>query len=77
MNCVLTVTLVANVGTTTVKDARISRLNTAILMCPTTAHAAAEIASGNLYHTITDEQVIINHTNNAQTDRVFQMAMIG
>jgi hypothetical protein len=77
LNCTIQVTLTANAASTTIKDARISLLNTAVLMCPTTAHAAAEIAAGTLYFTITDGQVVINHANNAQADRTFQMALIG
>lgn len=77
INCTLIVTLVTASPTTTIKDARISKLNTAVLMCPTTADAAKEIAAGSLYFTITDGQVVINHGSTSTADRTFQMAMIG
>ena len=77
-NCTLIVTLGTAVATTTVTDARIAKLNTAVLMCPTTTSAATEIVSGNMYYDITDGKVVIHHTNStAVADRTFQMAMIG
>lgn len=75
-NCVLIVTLVANAASTTVTDSRISA-QTACLPSPVTAHAAAEIAAGGLYFTPTNGQVVIAHANNAQTDRTFNLALIG
>lgn len=76
-NCTLIVTLITSSTTTTVVDSRISKLNTAVLMCPTTTSAATEFVSGKMYHVITDGTVIINHTSAATADRTFQMAMIG
>jgi hypothetical protein len=75
-NCVLTVTLVENVASTTVTDARISA-QTACLASPLTAHAAAEIGNGTMYFTPTNGQVVITHASNLQTDRTFNLAMIG
>lgn len=75
-NATLSVTLTASAASTTIKDVRIS-LQTAPLMVPMTAHAAVEIASGGLYVTPTAGQVVITHANNTQTDRTFQMALIG
>lgn len=76
LDCTLQVTLDANAASTTVVDSRIS-IQTAPVLVPTTAHAAAEVAAGGLYVTPTKGQVVINHANNAQTDRVFQLALLG
>ena len=76
IGCTLSVTLTANVATTTVIDSRIS-IMTAPLLVPVTANAAAEIGNGTLYVTPTKGQCVITHANNAQTDRTFQMALIG
>lgn len=48
--------------------------NSRIFLFPTTAHAAAEIAAGGCYipvATIARQQFVIQHANNAQTDRTF------
>ena len=76
IDCTLQVTLDANAASTTVVDSRIS-IQTAPILVPTTAHAAAEVAAGGLYVTPTKGQVVINHANNAQTDRIFQLALLG
>lgn len=76
INCGKTVTLVANAASTTVVDARINLL-TAVLACPLTADAAAEIGAGTMYFTPAVGQVVITHANNAQADRTFNLAMIG
>ena len=76
LDCTLSVTLDANEATTTVIDSRIS-LSTAPLLVATTANAAAEIAAGGLYVTPTKGQCVITHANNAETDRTFQMALVG
>lgn len=76
LDCTLSVTLDANAASTTVIDSRIS-LQSAILMMPATAHAAAEIAGGAMFFTPTKGQVVINHANNAETDRTFTMAILG
>lgn len=75
-NAVQSVTLAAGGTTTTIQDPRLS-IASALLPCPMTAHAAAEIASGNLYFVPTKGQCVIHHTNNAQTDRTFNMLMVG
>jgi len=82
-NNVRTVTLAANVGSTTVtleKDA--INDNTAFFFMPTTANAATELAAGTMYvsarSTSADPQTFtITHVNNAQTDRIFQYIMVG
>ena len=74
-NNTVTATLTANVTTTTVSDARIGSTSVLIPM-PTTANAAA--ALGSLYVTgIAKQTAVLNHANNAQTDRTFIFAVIG
>ena len=75
-NAVLQVTLDPSVATTTVIDKRIS-FTTGPMMIPTTANAAAEVAAGSLYVVPTQGQCVIHHANNTQTDRTFQMALLG
>lgn len=74
LNCGGVLTLNANAATTTITDARIS-LQSAILLAPVTAHAAAELPT--LFTTCANGVATVNHTNNAQTDRVFQAAIVG
>lgn len=76
INCTLSLTLEPNSATTTFIDPRIS-LSTAVNMAPTTAAAATEAASGNLYAVATKGQVVIHHTNSAVTTRTFTLALIG
>lgn len=73
-NCTLFVTLDPDVGQTVVTDSRIS-LQTAALLHPQTANAAA--AMPTTFIQCTNGSATISHTNNAQTDRSFTMAMIG
>lgn len=73
----LTVTLTANAATTTVTDNRIGP-NTKLDLTPTTSNAAA--ALGTTYQTwpnATTGQAVLNHTNNAQTDRTFRATLEG
>lgn len=77
INSCFTVTLTANAATTTVSNARI-RANSALMLVPTTANAAAALA--NVYQTwpnVTDQVAILNHANNAQTDRTFRVFSVG
>lgn len=79
MNAFIDFTLVANAASSTLIDARISYYST-ILFMPMTAHAAAEIAAGTMYipqTTMKNGQCIIQHANNAQTDRTFRFLIIG
>lgn len=74
-NCALAVTLTANVATTTITDIRITA-NSVLSFMPTTAHAAAELAT--LY--VTNPQsgsAVLNHANNGNTDRTFNMGIFG
>lgn len=78
-NNVLVVTLDANQSTTTVNDARISAFSVP-MFSPCTANAAAEQAAGGLYVADTNrvhQSLVINHANNAQTDRTFKIVLFG
>ena len=69
------VTLVANAATTTLTDSRIG-IASHISLMPTTINAAGEIP--NIYFTtFAAESCVINHPNNAKTDRVFCYAVTG
>lgn len=72
-------TLTANAASSTVTLAK-GRLgsDTVILLQPTTAHAAADIST--LYESsrdIPNNQFVLTHANNAQTDRTFRYALVG
>lgn len=68
-------TLAAGAATTTLTDKRIGA-NSVILIMPTTAHAAAELAT--LYFTaFVKGSCTVNHANNAQVDRTFKYAVLG
>ncbi len=78
-NATGTVTLTANVATTTVTDKNCAT-GSVILPMPTTANASAEIGAGTIYiatATILNGSFVITHANNAQTDRVFRYAIVG
>jgi len=70
-------TLTANAGQTTLFDYRVGG-SSVILFVPKTANAAAEIGAGTL---ILGEPVAgavnVGHANNAQTDRTFDLVIIG
>ena len=71
------VILTENSATSTLTDIRIG-INSVILLQPTTANASAEIGAGTIYFDDPgDGSVVINHANNAQTDRTFKYAIIG
>ena len=76
------VTLTANAASTTLTDSRIGFYSWIWLM-PTTAHAAAELASGNLYFDTFKSgagkpgSCIIHHSNNAESDRTYVALIIG
>lgn len=75
MNAVTTVTLTANATTTTLTDNRIGG-GTYIGLSPTTANAAA--ALGTTYVSAkAKESATITHANNAQTDRTFDVLLVG
>lgn len=71
------VTLVANAATTTLRDRRIGA-NTKFAFSATTANAAAELGGTAFYHSApTDGSVVLNHANNAQTDRTLDYILAG
>jgi hypothetical protein len=74
LECVRGVLLTANVGSTTITDPRIT-VQSCCCLSPTTANAAAAIAT--TYLVPSNGSVLITHANNAQTDRLFFMAIIG
>jgi hypothetical protein len=79
INTVGTFTLGASVASTTMTDSRVGA-ETSVILVPTTANASAEIGAGTIYQTypnVTDNQAVINHANNAQTDRTFAYALLG
>jgi hypothetical protein len=72
-----TVTLDANQATTTLLDRRIGP-DSVILLMPTTANAATELATlYQDYPNTTQGQAVLNHANNAQTDRDFAYFLLG
>lgn len=81
LNAVTTVTLTANTTTTTITDARITS-SSFIGFMPKTANAAAALA--NLYvsaqmgsNGTVAGSATLTHANNAQTDRTFNVLIIG
>jgi hypothetical protein len=76
-NNVIDVTLTENTTTTVVTDSRIT-LCAAILLQPTTANAAAALATTYILETgRVNGSVTITHANNAQTDRTFKAVIVG
>jgi superfamily II DNA helicase RecQ len=78
-NAVTTLTLTANAASTTLTDARLT-VNTAIVFDPVTANAAAELYGATMYVTSANRNngaFVITHANNAQTDRTFNVLMVG
>ena len=71
------VTLTANVASTTVTDARAGAVSFIGFM-PRTANAAAELGAGTMYVATQGKQTFtITHANNAQTDRTFRYCLLG
>ena len=75
MNNTSTVTLAANAATTTLTDSRIGA-NSVISLMPTTANAAAALAT-TYFDTFADGSCVINHANNAQADKTFSLTITG
>ncbi len=76
-NAVGSVTLAANVGTTTVK-AENCGAGSVVLLSALSAHAAAEIGNGTIYvSAVSAGTFTLAHANNAQTDRVFAYVCLG
>lgn len=74
-NNVSTFTLTDNSATSVLTDIRIG-LNSMIMLQPTTANAAAELAT-LYFDTPNDGSITVNHANNSQTDRTYLYAIIG
>lgn len=71
------VTLTASAASTAVTAVNCSSGST-VLLHPTTANAAAEIAAGTAYvGTIANGSFTVTHANNSQTDRIFRWVCIG
>ena len=79
LQCNVEFTLTANVATSTLTDNRLSK-QSALSFDPVTANASTEKAAGTLYATVANRSngsVVINHANNAQTDRTYIVKIIG
>lgn len=74
INATLTLTLDPNVGQTAVVDSRISP-QTCASLSPATANAAT--ALGTTFIVCGTGSLVVSHANNAQTDRVFLLSLIG
>lgn len=75
LNAVTTVTLAANVTTTTLTDSRIGA-NSYLGFSPRSANAA--VATGNLWVSAkTKGSATLTHANTATTDRTFDVLVIG
>jgi hypothetical protein len=76
-NAVGSVTLTANVGTTTVTAVTCGSAST-VLLFPVTASAATEFGAGTLrVGTISNGSFIITHVNSATADRTFRWVALG
>ncbi len=77
-NAIGTVTLTANVGTTTVTKRTINA-NAAVFLFPVTASAATEFAAGTLRAAVATGggSFVITHVNSATADRTFSYLVIG
>ncbi len=75
LNCEGTFTVAHDAATTTLSDPNIGG-NSSILVMPTTAHAATELAT-LYFDTFIKGGCTAHHANNAQTDRVFSYVVIG
>lgn len=77
MNAVTTLTLAASVASTTITDKRLTPQSFIGLM-PQTANAATALATTYVpASTMLNGTAVIQHANNAQTDRTFTLAIIG
>lgn|SRR6185503_20385887 len=75
-NATVVGTLNSNVASTKIVAPNCSPLS-AIHESPTTAHAAAEKATGNLYYVASTGSFWVNHTSNSVTDRTFVFTCLG
>ena len=71
-----TVTLTAGATTTTVTASTINK-GAGVVLCPTTANAAAAIPTTYVTVATNGGAFTITHANNAQTDRTFTYLVLG
>lgn len=79
LSCVTTFTLTANAATTVLNYKGLSP-QSVVSFDPKSANASAEKAAGTLYVLTANrgnDAWTVTHANNAQTDRVFQISIIG
>ena len=77
LNNLGTLTLTDLVATTTLNDKRIGA-RSVIQVMPTTANGANELATFfQTYPNVTQGQAVLNHANNAETDRTFTYTVTG
>jgi len=79
-NAVGTVTLTTNAATTVVAPTQSGMISASsnVILTATTANAAAEFASGNIYvSTVAKDTFTITHTNSATTGRTFMWSILG
>lgn len=79
IECIAELTLTANAASTVFSDLRLSN-QSVVTFDPKTANAATELHGGTMYVLTTNRgnsSWTITHSNNAQTDREFQVSIIG
>lgn len=76
LNCVAELTLTASSATTTFEDPRLGPESVLCFM-PLTANAAADLAAGIYVTAQGNGTATINHTNDADSDKDFLVAIIG
>jgi len=77
INAVFSITLAAGAATTTVNNPLVTK-NSAFIFSPQTANAAAIAAPYVLQSNITEgASFIITHANDANSDKVFSVALLG
>lgn len=79
VECIVELTLTANTASTTLTDERLSN-QSVVHFDPKTANAATEIYGGTMYVLTANRGTgswVITHANNAQTDRSFQVSILG
>ncbi len=73
------ISLAISAASTTVTDENCA-VGSTVILSPSTAHAAAEVAAGTLFipiATIANGSFVIQHANNSQGDRTFRYALHG
>lgn len=71
------ITLTVSVASTAVTDNRVGT-NSAVVIVPMTASAAAEVGNGTIYvSTVASGSFTLTHANNATADRTFRYIVMG